>query len=206
MLVLAFSVSYCLILMQEHSKQVELLMQQVSQSQDATSGGAESADLTGKVKSLEKDLYYYKKTSRDLRKKLQAVSLSSTSGVHVVESIKVSSEERVNSAPELEENAKRERRKRKKKKDGGVPIINIKAGEMGGTLSLGDVRDIEDEDHIVKASSETGLSGVTTRDKSGLSPSKVLVSAERGEARGGTSSDHKKHTVKKQKKDLRQLR
>lgn len=57
-------------------------------------------ELVAKVKALEKDLYYYRKTSRDLKKKLQtAGSITSRgSGISVVGG----AEEGVNSAPELE--------------------------------------------------------------------------------------------------------
>lgn len=47
---------------------MEFLFQQTSHSQQDSES---MQHLTKKVKTLEKDLYYYKKTSRDLRKKLQ---------------------------------------------------------------------------------------------------------------------------------------
>lgn len=104
-------------------------MQQISQSTKQQS--AESADdVAAKVKSLERDLYYYRKTSRDLRKKLQTLTSSERVGVDggaglIVEGLKIAVEERVNSAPELEESGKSHGRVRKKRRgpcaEGGSP-------------------------------------------------------------------------------------
>lgn len=47
---------------------MEFLVQETSQSSQSTESAQQ---LTRKVKALEKDLHYYKKTSRHLRKKLQ---------------------------------------------------------------------------------------------------------------------------------------
>ena len=52
---------------------MEFLIQATSRSKQ----DSESAQLTRKVKTLEKDLYYYKKTSRDLRRKLQQLCIHS---------------------------------------------------------------------------------------------------------------------------------
>ena len=90
---------------------MQQLFQSKQQQQNAMSAEgpvsretAESAeDLVSKVKALERDLYYYRKTSRDLRKKLQSMGVSERgSGTGVTEVIKMAEDEHVNSAPELE--------------------------------------------------------------------------------------------------------
>lgn len=82
----------------------------------------ESAEeLTSKVSSLERDLYYYKKTSRDLRKKLQGTRVGGEGTV--MEALKRDDEERVNSAPELDGSGRSQQRKVKRKhsnKDGNA--------------------------------------------------------------------------------------
>ena len=67
--------------MQDHQKQVQFLMQQLAEGEAASSGPIEQLEetkkvqvLEAKVNLLEKDLYYYKKTSRDLRKKVKELS------------------------------------------------------------------------------------------------------------------------------------
>lgn len=98
-------------------------MQQISQSTKQQS--AESADdMVVKVKSLERDLYYYRKTSRDLRKKLQTLTSSERVGMDgdaglIVEGVKMAAEERVNSAPELEESGRSHGKARKKRRGVG---------------------------------------------------------------------------------------
>lgn len=67
--------------MQEHQKQVQFLMQQLAEGEATSSGPLEQLEetrklqaLEAKINSLEKDLYYYKKTSRDLKKKVKELS------------------------------------------------------------------------------------------------------------------------------------
>ena len=66
--------------MQEHQKQVQFLMQQLAEGEATSSGPLEQLEtrklqaLEAKINSLEKDLYYYKKTSRDLKKRVKELS------------------------------------------------------------------------------------------------------------------------------------
>ncbi len=74
---------------------MQLLVEQLADQQQHTS---QDTSLRDKVKQLEKDLYYYKKTSRDLRKKLksgntdfaQSPSVSMDSIARIVEYSEVS--------------------------------------------------------------------------------------------------------------------
>ena len=72
---------------QEHEKQVQLLVSQLTES--TQEGGLSSGEegerervrlLESKVKLLEKDLFYYKKTSRELKKKLHGHEVGVATG------------------------------------------------------------------------------------------------------------------------------
>ena len=73
---------------QNHEQQVRFLMQQLSkkelEAQSTIASAASSLErvqsLESKIKVLEKDLYYYKKTSRELKKKRQLSIGTSESG------------------------------------------------------------------------------------------------------------------------------
>ncbi len=54
---------------------MQILVEQLADQQHHTS---QDTALRDKIKQLEKDLYYYKKTSRDLRKKLKYVNTDIT--------------------------------------------------------------------------------------------------------------------------------
>ena len=68
--------------LQDHEKQVQLLVEQLADGDIPQQGevsvspeerGGRIKSLESKVKALEKDLFYYKKTSRELKKKLQSL-------------------------------------------------------------------------------------------------------------------------------------
>lgn len=166
-------------------------MEQVSYNKQQQ--GAESADMVSKVKALEKDLYYYRKTSRDLRKKLQTLSSSSSErageGVGLVEGLKMA-EECVNSAPELEGSGGSPKKARRKRRvAGGIGGAGREAAEQRGG--------IEQVGSIFAA----GREGATDVDGS------AMVSSRRDEGKvGGAVSSPPKVVVKKHKKELRQLR
>ena len=68
---------------QEHEQQVQLLVKQLADVQQSAHNTSQTQILRDKVKQLEKDLYYYKKTSRDLRKKLKEDGGRSSSATHL---------------------------------------------------------------------------------------------------------------------------
>lgn len=131
---------------QEHDRHIQFLMQQISPEQSAES----AENLAAKVRTLEKDLYYYRKTSRDLRKKLQTPELERGGGGNVggppgIEGAK-RAEEHVNSAPELDgsgmgqgvglEGSESRQKKKKRKGQGRSSVVGLvaqdkmAAGEM----------------------------------------------------------------------------
>lgn len=163
----------------------------------------ESAEeLTSKVSSLERDLYYYKKTSRDLRKKLQGTRVGGEGTV--METLKRDEEERVNSAPELDGSGRSQQRKVKRKrssKDGnaasgtrngnGFELAGKGSGNEKGIMATGSI-------HAQKEF-EAGTDA------------KVLVDSDVMVGPGGVSqaANQKKlqqQVVKKHRSELRQLR
>ena len=68
---------------QEHEQQVQLLIKQLADVQQSAHNTSQTQTLRDKIKQLEKDLYYYKKTSRDLRKKLKEDGGRSKSATHL---------------------------------------------------------------------------------------------------------------------------
>lgn len=118
---------------------MQFLMQQVFQSKQSD----ESAEkLASKVKSLEKDLFYYRKTSRDLRKKMGMASIAGAGGggditALAVEGVRIAAaEERVSSAPELDESGRtqgnRQKRKHRRIPSGRSTTSIVGAREQGG--------------------------------------------------------------------------
>ena len=96
---------------------------------------ASTEELVAKVKTLEKDLYYYRKTSRDLRRKLQSVSSVDRTARGSNRSTGVGgAEEGVNSAPEMEGGkvAGHTKVKSKRRKDVGIGGKELTVGAGGG--------------------------------------------------------------------------
>lgn len=62
----------------EYEKKMQMLMRELQQD-GGLGDGAAGSGLEYKIRELEKDLYYYKKTSRDLKKKLREFVQTSTS-------------------------------------------------------------------------------------------------------------------------------
>ncbi|CAL1543407.1 unnamed protein product [Lymnaea stagnalis] len=55
----------------EYEQKIQLLMHQLAEMGSETNGPATELSKDNKILNLEKDLYYYKKTARDLRKKIK---------------------------------------------------------------------------------------------------------------------------------------
>ncbi|XP_071484846.1 kinesin-like protein KIF27 [Diadema antillarum] len=63
----------------EHERKVQMLMRELQQDGGGGGGGDSQMDgMEHKLRELERDLYYYKKTSRDLKKKLREFVTAST--------------------------------------------------------------------------------------------------------------------------------
>ena len=182
-------------------------MQQISQGTDQQET-AESADhdMVVKVKSLERDLYYYRKTSRDLRKKLQALTSSEVVGVDsgvglIVEGVKMAAEERVSSAPELEEGGRSRRRAKKKHRDLSGASGRALESEGGKVEGPG----IETAASIVTQSGVTADVTATTS----LQEEKGVAAVPNQQVVGGALPNKggvMPMVVKKHKNKLRQLR
>ncbi len=68
------AISFLSVGAQAHEQQVQFLMHQLAESESLSGGERDTEQvevLEAKVKLLEKDLYYYKKTSRELKRKIQ---------------------------------------------------------------------------------------------------------------------------------------
>ncbi|XP_035825943.1 kinesin-like protein KIF27 isoform X2 [Aplysia californica] len=68
----------------EYEQKMQLLMHQLAQS-GTESNGLSSAHSKDKIQNLERDLYYYKKTARDLRKKIKELLSSGAISSQVAE-------------------------------------------------------------------------------------------------------------------------
>ena len=151
-----------------------------------------SEDLLSKVRALEKDLYYYKKTSRDLRKKLQAMSLSGSPEIEISERIQVSKEHDGN-APELEGGGKSERKKKKKGPIGVPETVSL------DTLNVAGRKDGDSKEQLSKSLMEEDGS---RRVDNGAEMGVVSVTNMASTA----GRQQKQQIVKKRKHELRQLR
>lgn len=63
----------------EYEQKIQLLMRQITEMGGA-GNGHQSENLDSKYQQLEKELYYYKKTSRDLKRKLREIHASGALG------------------------------------------------------------------------------------------------------------------------------
>ncbi len=110
-----------------------------TQEEDGTSEATPTGtkELVAKVKALEKDMYYYRRTSRDLRKKLLSASSVTAGGRGSGISVGVA-EEGVNSAPEMEGGKvggrARARVKSKRRKDPETTGKEAESGHGGGGM------------------------------------------------------------------------
>lgn len=201
--------------LQEHDRHVQFLMKQISQgARQQESAESADHDMVAKVRSLERDLYYYRKTSRDLRKKLQALTSSEVAGVDnsvsiVVEGVKMAGEERVSSAPELEESGRSHRRSRRKQRD---------LGSVSGRSKRG----LESESRKMREGIEAAVSVATQKGVAADNMTATSLQVDMGkEARavlnqqlvGGDLPDQHQVggvmpmvAVKRHKNELRQLR
>ena len=93
--------------------------------------------LASKVRALEKDLYYYRKTSRELRKKLQVTSAGAGGGGRGRgHGMQTPEEEHTNSAPELEaEEQNCDKVKKRQKASGFEGVVTSKSV---GVVASGD--------------------------------------------------------------------
>ncbi|XP_067655399.1 kinesin-like protein KIF27 [Haliotis asinina] len=82
----------------EYEQKMQLLMQQVTEGGVGNSCGD---GIDSKVQQLEKDLYYYKKTSRDLKKKFKELITKGVLSAHAYDDIGVSSSIQSNAENEV---------------------------------------------------------------------------------------------------------
>lgn len=155
--------------------------------------------LVSKVNSLEKDLYYYRKSSRDMRKKLQGVAMSASGarqgggdGVRLLE------EEHTNSAPELEANEKSHKKARKRRKTPSGRGVATTA--VGGAITA----------ELEQVSSVFARSQRGERESAEQAQKLEHAGPSKSETRQthpleGGARDHQL-VVKKHRRELRQLR
>lgn len=189
-------------------------MQQISRSRQSDES---TEELASKVKILERDLYYYRKTSRDLRKKLQSASISSG-----VEAIKVA-EELANSAPELEGSGRSQGRVKKRRKgpssERGATTGTVRVGLTAGSGALGGATvrsEVSEEQEVLEEGIKQVTSVCAQNEVLGESVPRVQVLPHAGSVEGGgslPSHHHQPHpgqeqqlVVKRSRKELRQLR
>ena len=199
---------------QEHDRHLQLLMQQVEGE-----GQGEGPELVAKVKRLEKELYYYRKTSRDLRKQLQLLTTPTTTttshgagqvggatgkGVPRSRGV-VEEEEGVNSAPELESGRSHRKTKKHKASGGG----GGKSAPRGG-VAVGGAK-VEEIKQVCSVSAHReggGDDSGRTRPLESKSASSIQVPRGACPLEGGVASgrDTQLVPVRKQRRELRQLR
>ena len=209
-------------LFQEHDKHLQFLMQQVFQSKQSD----ESAEkLASKVKSLEKDLFYYRTTSRDLRKKLGVASIAGGVGGDVtplaVEGVKIAvMEERISSAPELEGSDRTQGNHRQKRKHRRIP-----SGRSKSSVDRGRGGDIEERESLpvqkTSLSDRTFTSTSNSAQTTGINEATSILAQKMESSRPQLSAHHdhmtrparadvrqelQPHVVTKSKRELRQLR
>ena len=133
--------------LQENDKHIKFLMQHIHAQDEATpttatpTAAGRTEELVAKVKALERDLYYYRKTSRDLKKKLQTASSVVTertaeggNGTALLAARVGVAEEGVNSAPEMEGGKTRRTRAKLKRRRDVTEMGRKDAGGSGGSL------------------------------------------------------------------------
>ncbi len=159
-------------------------MEKIAEAETAETQGSSEAAIN-KLKALEKDLYYYKKTSRALKKKLNSL----TSPHEGLSSIKIN-EDSVNSAPEYDGGERRSDKRKKKVRNEfksrseicGLDRLEMDFGSVEPLLAS-------------SRQEEGGDEGVVN---TGMLPVATTISHQQQQQR--------KQFIKKHKNELRQLR
>ena len=184
--------------------------------------------LQSRVKQLEKDLYYYKKTSRELRRKLREETNSSTSThtsaskqVENVTAMSVSARDTTDrpnsvSIQDVAFNRTAIASLPVSEQTGNSGTTERSSGVIGSAHAYGTVGTctrstgectsaLEDNAHSKIGSTRSIIAGSQTEDS--LTMEDSLVSGGSGlEVRRGLSKEMETRIVKKHKKQLRQLR
>ena len=203
------------LILQEYERQVQVLIQQLAEANTPspsevalTSSSKEEGEgdrdneriqaLESKINLLEKDLFYYKKTSRELKKRLQQ-SQSQISG-----------SDASSKGQRREEGGLRERKN--KSAHGGSTEHGCDRDTMsdGVTDSL-EVRSISDKNLTVSGTSV--IAGTKGQERHATTHSAVIVASTSADRVSQappiippTGEAQQQQVVRKQKKQLRQLR